>query len=245
MTMRRWGGVGASVLLALVVLVAGAVAQTGGVFDLAWSTVDGGGGTSSGGAFSLEGTVGQAHAGTLSGGAFTLQGGFWPAAQATPTLTPSATATRTATATATRTPTATPTSTPTATLTSTPTATPTPPACSPRPTVGVATVPNGDGRLRVTLTANSNPGTANQMMSVQLTAFDHATVQVPAQPGVPSAVTVTGPTTLTLSPAQPSLLLFVSRDGTGGATVQAVVTDGCGPWPTLFGGGPSVFQVPS
>lgn len=48
-------------------------------FDLAWHTVDGGGGTSSGLDLTLTGTIGQADAAPiLSGGNFELQGGFWP-----------------------------------------------------------------------------------------------------------------------------------------------------------------------
>ena len=59
-------------------------AQSGGGFDLTWSTVDGGGGTSTGGAFSLSGTIGQPDAAsnpTLTGGTFELTGGFWPVTQ--------------------------------------------------------------------------------------------------------------------------------------------------------------------
>src|SRR5262245_33137573 len=60
-------------------LVSTAHAQSGGGYELTWSTVDSGGGTSasSDGAWSVSGTVGQPDAGTLSGGAFTLQGGYW------------------------------------------------------------------------------------------------------------------------------------------------------------------------
>ena len=52
-------------------------AQSGGQFDLSWSTIDGGGGTSSGGQFQLSGTIGQPDAGVLAGGQFKLEGGFW------------------------------------------------------------------------------------------------------------------------------------------------------------------------
>jgi hypothetical protein len=55
------------------------LAQSGGTYDLSWSTVDGGGYTfSTGGAYSLGGTAGQPDAGLLSGGGYTLAGGFWP-----------------------------------------------------------------------------------------------------------------------------------------------------------------------
>jgi hypothetical protein len=65
--------------LSLVALATSARAQSGGPFDLSWSTIDGGGGASASGQFSLAGTVGQPDAGvlTLSGGQFSLTGGFW------------------------------------------------------------------------------------------------------------------------------------------------------------------------
>src|SRR6186997_886498 len=52
-------------------------AQSGGPFDLKWSTIDSGGGTSRGGQFSLSGTLGQPDAGTLASNQFKLEGGFW------------------------------------------------------------------------------------------------------------------------------------------------------------------------
>lgn len=52
-------------------------AQSGGPFDLSWSTIDNGGGTSKGGQFSLSGTIGQPDAGVLTSGNFKLEGGFW------------------------------------------------------------------------------------------------------------------------------------------------------------------------
>jgi hypothetical protein len=67
-------------LLALIALLLASVAraQSGGGYDLTWSTVDGGGATwSAGGGYALGGTVGQPDAGVLSGGGYTLAGGFW------------------------------------------------------------------------------------------------------------------------------------------------------------------------
>lgn len=69
------------VLVAATLLVGGApavFAQSGGGYDLTWSTIDGGGATfSTGGAYELGGTIGQADAGTMSGGAYGIDGGFW------------------------------------------------------------------------------------------------------------------------------------------------------------------------
>ena len=70
-------------LVALLLLSSVARAQSGGGYDLTWSTVDGGGYTwSEGGGYSLGGTVGQPDAGVLSGGDYTLAGGFWGGAAA-------------------------------------------------------------------------------------------------------------------------------------------------------------------
>ncbi len=80
---------GLFVLSLLILILATAVlisAQTGGGFDLTWSTVDGGGGDSSGGPFALSGTIGQPDAGNLSGGDFTLKSGFWQCATAAVTV---------------------------------------------------------------------------------------------------------------------------------------------------------------
>ena len=76
--MRRMSLVIALALL-LMIDVTSIRAQSGGGYDLTWSTVDGGGGSSTGGAYSLNGTIGQADAGSLAGGGYTLSGGFWNA----------------------------------------------------------------------------------------------------------------------------------------------------------------------
>jgi hypothetical protein len=53
-------------------------AQSGGGYELTWTTIDAGGGTVTGGAYSLVSTIGQAEAGaTASGGAYSLAGGVW------------------------------------------------------------------------------------------------------------------------------------------------------------------------
>jgi hypothetical protein len=53
-------------------------AQSGGQYDLSWSTIDGGGGRSIGGDFTLTGSIGQPDAAYSAGGNYELIGGFWP-----------------------------------------------------------------------------------------------------------------------------------------------------------------------
>jgi len=75
--------VGRRVVLALVsclLLLASSLvlAQSGGEYDLSWSTVDGGGWTfSTGGVYVLGGTAGQPDAGLMTGGEYAVGGGFW------------------------------------------------------------------------------------------------------------------------------------------------------------------------
>ncbi len=58
-------------------IVSSVAAQSGGTYDLSWSTIDNGGGSSSGGNYTVEGTLGQPDTGVLSGGGYTVNGGFW------------------------------------------------------------------------------------------------------------------------------------------------------------------------
>jgi len=76
-TRNRGLRVGATVLLTLILATTVALAQSGGDYDLSWSTVDGGGGTSAGGTFRVAGTAGQPDAGSISGGTYRVGGGFW------------------------------------------------------------------------------------------------------------------------------------------------------------------------
>lgn len=64
-------------VVAFVVSNATVTAQSGGTYELMWSTIDGGAMNLTGGAYSLSGTVGQFDAGLQSGGAYSLSGGFW------------------------------------------------------------------------------------------------------------------------------------------------------------------------
>ena len=67
-----------ALLVAAILGASAALAQTGGGYDLTWSTIDGGGGCSAGSGYQLTGTLGQPDAGaTLSGGVYSVSGGFW------------------------------------------------------------------------------------------------------------------------------------------------------------------------
>jgi hypothetical protein len=78
MKREMWAGWAIVPVLLVCFLVAStALAQSGGGYDLTWSTVDGGGGESSGGGYTLAGTAGQPDANTLTGGGYTLKEGFW------------------------------------------------------------------------------------------------------------------------------------------------------------------------
>ena len=76
---RRRKGASIFVAMCLALLLPGSLfAQSGGDYDLSWSTIDGGGGMwSTGGTYSFGGTIGQPDAGKMSGGAYALAGGFW------------------------------------------------------------------------------------------------------------------------------------------------------------------------
>jgi hypothetical protein len=66
------------VLLCLVGSMGMAAAQSGGGYDLSWSTIDGGGVMlSTGAGYALGGTIGQPDAGTSTGSGYSLAGGFW------------------------------------------------------------------------------------------------------------------------------------------------------------------------
>ena len=67
-----------AVAVGIFLLPALGLAQTGGGYDLSWSTIDGGGGQSAGGQYKLTGTMGQPDADYLAGGNYELLGGFWP-----------------------------------------------------------------------------------------------------------------------------------------------------------------------
>lgn len=66
-------------------LIATAVAQSGGGYDLRWNTQDAGAGTMTGAnGYALIGTIGQSETGAAQAGngGYALRGGFWPGAHA-------------------------------------------------------------------------------------------------------------------------------------------------------------------
>ncbi len=67
-----------TIIGALALLAPHALAQTGGPYDLSWSTIDSGGASAmAGGAFTLSGSIGQFDAGSSGAGAYATEGGFW------------------------------------------------------------------------------------------------------------------------------------------------------------------------
>jgi hypothetical protein len=140
------------------------------------------------------------------------------------------------------TPTQTPTRTSTPTPTSTPIRTPTPTA-TPYPHQNVSAQvarSSTSGLLQTTITARDAgcPGGNNELVALQFTRLTNARVDIASMP----ASSITAPTTISL-PAHPATVsMTVHRIASGlGATVELTVTDGCGAWPTLVGGGPSSF----
>ena len=59
-------------------IIGPAFGQTGGPYELSWSTIYGGGGQSAGGDHVLTATIGQPDAAWSRGGDYELLDGFWP-----------------------------------------------------------------------------------------------------------------------------------------------------------------------
>ena len=109
---------------------------------------------------------------------------------------------------------------------------PPPASCSPRPRIVVQTIPTGDGRLRVTLSAS---GANNWLRELQLGRAVNAVVDAATVSGTAGNVAVPLPA------GTQSTQLFVRRAGPGAVTVPLVVIDRCGEWPTFVGGGAGAF----
>jgi hypothetical protein len=97
------------------------------------------------------------------------------------------------------------------------------------------------GTLQATVTASAADcaGGNNQLQALQFTRLTNATVDVATAPGTTVRTT---PQTVPLPSHPAAIQLTVHRVAAGqAATVELAVTDGCGTWPTLVGGGPSAF----
>jgi uncharacterized repeat protein (TIGR01451 family) len=134
---------------------------------------------------------------------------------------------------------ASPTQTPSPTATRT--STPAPPTATPFPraNVGVQAGPSTAGGLPMTITArDAGCQVNNQLQALRLTRLTNATVEVPG------VGTITAPSSSPVAlPSRPAALTLTVRQVAVGqpGTVEVVVTDGCGDWPTFFGGGASAF----
>jgi N-acetylneuraminic acid mutarotase len=152
------------------------------------------------------------------------------AATPTPTLTPSLTPTSTSTLAPTATPTLTPTATPTATIT------PTPTVCAVRPRVDVQTAVIGLGHLQTTITATTSSGTpSNFLQRIRFVRLDNASINTRDRSNQ------TAPFVEELPDRPRQAGFVVSRLVPGPFTVQVVVEDDCGAWPTLVGAGAAAF----
>jgi len=133
------------------------------------------------------------------------------------------------------TPTPSPTPLPTPSPTPSPTQ-PAPPPCTPRPAMSIRAVPNGSGQLRVTVSATTSGTTANQLVQVRFGQATNAVIHPDSQSATQ------GNSTVTLPSGVDQYGFTVQRATPGAATtVNLIVVDGCGEWPTIVGGGPHAF----
>ncbi|MGE3270955.1 MAG: hypothetical protein AB7P40_19535, partial [Chloroflexota bacterium] len=109
--------------------------------------------------------------------------------------------------------------------------------CAPRPKVNVTTNAAGDGRLTVTLAA-AFPELGNRITTLQFgpdprTPTPNAYIDLP---GIGS--NRTSPTTVSLPSPATSYTFYVRRQSAGTpVTLPVTVTDLCGGWQTVVGGG--------
>jgi hypothetical protein len=134
-----------------------------------------------------------------------------------------------------------PTTTPVPTATPTPTPTRTPgPSATPPPRVQVVVTPQPTAAaLASTITARTGGCTPDgQLQGLRFTRLTNATVELLTVP--PQTVSAPGLVPLAARPA--TIALTVRRVQAGGpSTVELVVLDGCGEWPTFIGGGATAF----
>jgi hypothetical protein len=109
--------------------------------------------------------------------------------------------------------------------------------CTPRPRVAVTVGRAADGRIPVTLTAGA--GSISQVqLGTTSRPLSNAEVDV-----VGVATGITSGRVIDLPSNTSQLTLFVKQQSPDlAATVPMIVTDGCGPWQTFVGGGPTAFR---
>jgi hypothetical protein len=105
-----------------------------------------------------------------------------------------------------------------------------PTACGPRPTVVVRTQVSG-GALQATVTATETNAPNNRLQSIKFGTLQNAQVTLNGE-------TIANGQTVTLAAGTTVQTFTVRRGTTGGTTtVPLTVTDNCGAWPSLVGGG--------
>jgi CSLREA domain-containing protein len=105
--------------------------------------------------------------------------------------------------------------------------------CSPRPPVRVATARSSSGSLAVSI---DSTGLENSLRTLRIASTANADVEVAGQPARNGAFSVD------LTPGTTHTDGVVRRQVAGqAATVQVVVVDRCGEWPSFVGGGPGAF----
>jgi N-acetylneuraminic acid mutarotase len=113
---------------------------------------------------------------------------------------------------------------------------PAPTLCNPRPNVAVTTARGAPGNMTTTISTQTSPATpTNSLSSIRFTRIVNAAVLVNGSP-----MAVDQPIPLPTGTTQ--VVVETSRQSPGAATTVAfAVTDACGEWPSLVGGGPGAF----
>lgn len=115
---------------------------------------------------------------------------------------------------------------------------PLPVNCNPRPRVGIATVWDAPGRVRITLQANN---ANNTIRKIEFQPIQGGLLDLPGGP-----TSVPGGLTFTPAHQQPTFTFSLRRDfqaflASAAVTAHFKVTDGCGEWQTFAGMGTGVF----
>jgi hypothetical protein len=97
-------------------------------------------------------------------------------------------------------------------------------------------------QLQATLVArDAGCSPNNQLQALRFQRLTNATVDVP---GV-GTITAPSATAIPLPGLPPTITLTLNRLSSGrAATAALIVIDGCGEWPTFFGGGDQAFGPP-